>query len=255
MLANLTYDLVLATMGCSTVALATPSGPVLARNMDFFPEDILAQTSALVRMHRGGELVLANAGWPGSVGVVTGMSGRGFAVALNAVSGPEGSRKTGYPVLLYLRKVLDEAFNFAQAVEMLSKQTLASPCLLTLVGTRNDERIVLERTPTKCATRRPDGDAALVTTNDYRLIKDRVKDETPTIEGILYDTTCHRFDNLTRFFADHEAGEEIADEKLLMHLTDPGVIQEITAQHVIMRPKQKQIRMFVPRRFVPNGFN
>ena len=33
MLGNIAYDLVLA-MGCSTIALATPSGPLLARNMD-----------------------------------------------------------------------------------------------------------------------------------------------------------------------------------------------------------------------------
>src|ERR1700730_3500788 len=35
MLANVSYDLLLAHFGCSTVALATPSGPVVARNMDF----------------------------------------------------------------------------------------------------------------------------------------------------------------------------------------------------------------------------
>src|SRR5262245_54414944 len=34
MLANLSYDLVQASMGCSTLALPTAAGPVLARNMD-----------------------------------------------------------------------------------------------------------------------------------------------------------------------------------------------------------------------------
>src|SRR5437764_468138 len=36
LIANLSYDLVLATFGCSTMALATPDGPVLARNMDWW---------------------------------------------------------------------------------------------------------------------------------------------------------------------------------------------------------------------------
>src|SRR5262249_3978036 len=54
MLANLSYDLVLATFGCSTVALPTPGGPVAARNMDWWPENLLAQASYLIRYSRNG---------------------------------------------------------------------------------------------------------------------------------------------------------------------------------------------------------
>src|SRR5262245_623759 len=35
-LANVSYDLMMATFGCSTVALPTPRGPVIARNMDWW---------------------------------------------------------------------------------------------------------------------------------------------------------------------------------------------------------------------------
>src|SRR5262249_37522067 len=59
MLANLIYDLAVASMGCSTIALATADGPVLARNMDWWPEDVLARSSWLVRMNRGGRLAFA----------------------------------------------------------------------------------------------------------------------------------------------------------------------------------------------------
>src|SRR6266849_3930405 len=34
LLANISYDLILARFGCSTVALPSPHGPVVARNMD-----------------------------------------------------------------------------------------------------------------------------------------------------------------------------------------------------------------------------
>src|SRR5438552_4680091 len=79
MLANISYDLLIATFGCSTIALATPSGPVVARNMDWWPENILAQASYLVRCLRKGAMQFVNAGWPGASGVVTGLSSRGFA--------------------------------------------------------------------------------------------------------------------------------------------------------------------------------
>ena len=42
MIANLSYDLALQALGCSTAALPTPEGPVLARNMDWWPERVLA---------------------------------------------------------------------------------------------------------------------------------------------------------------------------------------------------------------------
>src|SRR5262249_45701860 len=56
MLANLSYDLVLAWLGCSTIALPTADGPVLARNMDWWPEDLLARASYLLRYHKKGKL-------------------------------------------------------------------------------------------------------------------------------------------------------------------------------------------------------
>src|SRR5207244_3240862 len=37
-LANLSYDLVVGALGCSTIVLPTPDGPVIARNMDWWPE-------------------------------------------------------------------------------------------------------------------------------------------------------------------------------------------------------------------------
>lgn len=250
MLANLTYDLTLSVFGCSTVALATPSGPVLARNMDFWPEDTLAQTSALVRFTRAGQPHLCNAGWPGTIGVVTGMSGRGVAVALNAVSGPEGVRWTGYPVLLFIRKVLDDAHDFAEAVEQLRTQTLAAPCLLTVVGTRNNERVVIERSPTRSAERWAEGDAPVVATNDYR----KLFAPAARTDSELYRTTCDRYSRLCSLFDAVAGASELSDEQLLYALYDPGVLQEITAQNIIMRPATGSIRMFVPRRFVSDGF-
>ncbi len=246
-LANVSYDLALSIIGCSTIALPTPDGPVVARNMDWWPEEILAQTSTLVRCHRGDQLAFAIAGWPGSVGVVTGLSARGFCIVLNAVLCEEGIDKTGYPVLLHIRRVLEDADGFDQALEMLSEQHLAAPALLTLVGTENHQRVVIERSPKRCALRRPEGDAPLVTTNDYRkLYKPAASDA-----GEIYQTTCDRHDALSRYFADHDTEQTVEDARLLYILSEPDIIQNITAQHVVMRPRSGQIRLFVPRRLLP----
>ena len=56
MLANVCYDIAMNILGCSTMALATAQGPVLARNMDWWPEDLLARASFVFRyVDAGGE--------------------------------------------------------------------------------------------------------------------------------------------------------------------------------------------------------
>lgn len=248
MLANISYDLALAIFGCSTVALATSEGPVVARNMDWWPERVLARSSCLVRFLQNDQVRFANAGWPGAVGVVTGLSGRGFTVVLNAVMAPdEGVNKTGYPVLLHLRRVLEDAQSFHEALHMLSQQRLATSALITLVGSENAERVVVERSPTKCALRwAKDDSTALITTNDYRLL---YRPEThPSLE--IYRTTCNRYDYLSDFFANHQSTQPVEDAKLLYALTDDKVMQTITAQHILMRPRTGDVKMYAPRYLV-----
>lgn len=240
-LANVSYDLFLASLGCSTVALPTPSGPVVARNMDWAPEALLARASYLVRYHRGGKLAFAHAAWPASLGTVTGMSARGFAVIVNAVCSPEGAKLTGYPVLLFLRKVLEEAENFRAALELLRTQALAMSALITLVGTENDERVVIERTPTQHALRWAEPGQPLMTTNHYRKLYPP-QDTRP--DG------CPRFERLCEFLSNFDATREAEPNELLRMLADPGVMQQITAQHILIRPRQQQMQVFVPSRLV-----
>lgn len=246
LIANLSYDLALSLFGCSTIALPTPSGPIVARNMDWPQEEILAQSSCLLKYMQHGRLKFANAGWPGAVGAVTGLSVNGFAVVLNAVSGPEGTNWDGYPVLLHLRRVLEDATDFDDALEQLSQQKLTSSALITLVGTENQQRVVIERTATRHALRWAEPDRPLVTTNDYRLLYKPTTSAGPEI----YQTTCHRFDYLTSFFDDHTSHSDACIDKLLFVLTDSNVLQSITAQHIVLQPAINDIRLFVPRKFV-----
>ncbi len=245
-IANLSYDLIVGALGCSTLVLPTADGPVVARNMDWWPEGPIARASYLIRCTRNGSLQFSCAGFPGAVGVVTGLSNRGFAVILNAVTTPERLRKTGYPVLLHLRRVMDDATDFADALNRLTKQKLTTAALFTLVGTRNEERVVIERTSTRHALRWARAGEPLVTTNDFRLLE---LQPGPADQWSLQQTSCGRYDRLCRL-ASSRPHASIADEQLLYWLTDPAVRQEITAQHVIIRPAAKEMRLFVPRELV-----
>ncbi len=249
MLANISYDMAMAVFGCSTAALATPEGPVIARNLDWWPEEPLARASLSIYRRDGDRLHSFFAGWPGFSGVVTGMSGRGFGVVLNAVSGPEGVSLTGYPVLLFLRRVIEDAADFDEALALLKTTRLAAPCLITLAGVENHQRVVIERSPTRAALRWPDGDAPLITTNDYRLLFS--ESEGPAT-SLLYQTACGRFDAMTLLTGELGSGR-IEDEALLEILADPDVLQSITVQHVVMRPALREARAYVPSHLLAQG--
>jgi hypothetical protein len=231
-LGQLSYDLVLSQYACSTMALATPDGPVVARNMDWMPADLIARASCVVPTEHG-----LSAGFVGGVGVVTGLSRRGFAVVLNAVvdSGPD---LDGYPVLLFLRHLLDEARDFDDALRQATTTRLTSPALITLAGIHNDQRAVVERTPTRAEVRRPEGDGPLFTTNHYRLLA-------------RPDEYCDRFPCLMRWTRELPARPGI--EELLALLRREPVFNEITAQHVILHPASGMLRMWVPSALLAGG--
>jgi hypothetical protein len=64
-LATLSYDLLMGMYGCSTLVLATPDGPLVARNMDWSPTDLIARASCVVPTEHG-----LNAGFVGAPGVI-----------------------------------------------------------------------------------------------------------------------------------------------------------------------------------------
>ena len=245
-LANLSYDLVVGALGCSTVVLPTADGPVVARNMDWWPEGPLARASYVIRCVDGDAWRFSSGGFPGAVGVVTGLSSRGFAIVLNAVTTTDPVCKTGYPVLLHLRRVMDDAADFADALAMLSKQRLTTPALFTLAGTKNDQRVVIERAPRRYALRWGRAGEPLVTTNDYRLLDTGKEND----EWDLGRSSCGRYDRLCGLALRRPSGPAPRDEELLFWLSDPEVRQEITAQHVLMRVAAGEMKLFVPRHLV-----
>lgn len=249
LIANISYDLAVSWIGCSTAVIPTLDGPIVARNMDWWPEQKLAQTSYVLEARNRDDLLFANAGWPGSVGVVTGLSGRGFAIIVNAVGCAERAAFTGYPVLLHARRVLENASGFDDALLQLSQEKLFTSCLYTLVGSNNDQRVVIERTPRKSALRWAKPCEPLIATNHYRMIGNNPSGT----ENILQDTTCGRFDRFTSLLQQINPENIPDDDQLLWMLTDPDVVQNITAQHVIICPRKRTMNLFVPTHLLANS--
>ena len=252
LVANCTYDLALSGFACSTAAVATPAGPVLARNMDWSPAGPLARASLLVEKRNVDGRTIWNAGWPGGIGTVTGQSSRGFALALNAVSVPRAPDLLGCPVLLFLRRVLEEARSFEDAVVKVRRERLVCGAIVTLVGTDNRQRVVVERTPRRSGVIWAEEDEPLVATNHLRELG--VARDAETHDVGVTQNSRGRLDALTAGVAAcGVAAGASSDAALLYALTEPSVMQSFTAQHVVCRPSVGAVRMTVPAALLSPG--
>jgi hypothetical protein len=101
-----------------------------------------------------------NLTWPGFVGCFQGVAPQRFAASINQA--PRRTTGLGYsmdwifnrmrvwkgrntPPVLLLRKVFDEAKTFQQARAMLINTPITTPVIFTLVGTRPDQMLRIER--------------------------------------------------------------------------------------------------------------
>lgn len=248
MLAAVSYDLSVMHMGCSTAALPTEEGPLLARNMDWWPEDKLAAASCVLRYVSGGQMRFAMAAWPGAAGVVSGISSRGFALALNAVLSEQRYCRFGWPVLLLLRRVLEKARDFDHAVRMICRPKLLSGALVTVVGRTNEQRVVIERTPLRAAQRWANASAPLIATNHYQLLSEEARRWMSPEALLAFDIPSTRCQRLQGLCEQIMAAGTPTSEAMLYALTDQGVVQNITAQHVILQPASQRVELFVPRK-------
>lgn len=225
LVANLYYDAMHAVLGCTAFAVDTPEGPLHARNLDWWTDRRMLSEHTLVCEYDGAPTPYRSVGWPGFMGVFTGVAEGRFAVSLNAVISAE-PKPLALPVTLLLRQVFDEARSYDEAVIRLADTPIASDCLLLVTGTRAGEMVVIERTSTRSALRTP-ANGLVTVTNDYRAIDDGF--ERP--DDALAATSCKRFDRATYLaLRSRPASFDEAFEVLM----DPGVRMDITVQSAVM---------------------
>jgi predicted choloylglycine hydrolase len=182
MLINLYYDLVmnhykfdkpdvknfkrfLKIPGCSSFAFNTKEGPLHARNLDWWTDEdnSLATNSVLLRyILKNTEYYLAT--WPGMTGAFSGMKPGCFSVSLNSVVSKDLG--IGKPAPMMLREVIEKAEDYNQALQMIKDANIMSDCLLMLVGVRENEFVVIEKTPNRYFLRHPKN-GFLAVTNDF----------------------------------------------------------------------------------------
>lgn len=237
MLANLYYDILKAYFGCTAFAVKTIEGIIHARNLDWWTSnDILNRYTKIFNFKKNGVTRYKTIGWPGFVGALSGLSSNKFSITLNAVLSKDKA-EIAMPISFLLRDILENARNYQEAKQKLEQTDLASDCLLLIAGTEAGEMAVIERTPSRNATRETE-DAFIAVTNDYKLLENNVAEQSE-----LQSTSCGRYDRIYQLL---DQGKPISTSEALAYLSDEKVMMGITVQQMVLNPSKGNIDLQLP---------
>ena len=156
---------------CSTFTLpatAAPDGVArFGRNLDFPSLDMADKYTTLFVVHGdGGRYAFAAVGWPGMVGVLSGMNEHGLCLANMEVKRSIGAPHAMPYTLLY-RTVLERCRTVDEAVDLLNKTARQTPNNLMLMDATGT-RAVVEITPDAVHVRKGVDTSVLISTNHQR---------------------------------------------------------------------------------------
>jgi hypothetical protein len=102
-----------------------------------------------------GKVAWAGVGWPGSLGVVTGVNAHGIAVLVNpSRTADVRATKAARPVALLARTVLESAATLDDAVKMIDGTPTLGAAIFVVVDGNTGAWAQIERTPSKAITER-----------------------------------------------------------------------------------------------------
>lgn len=234
LVANLYYDLLKFYLGCTAFAVYNGREMLHSRNLDWHTEnDLLSKNSIVFDFQKKDETLYKSIGWPGFIGVLSGTKPETFSLTLNAVSSSDSS-EIAMPVSFLLRDILLNCNSFEEAKLEIEKTTIMSDCLILLSGIKNEDKVVIERTPKRFKTRTSDEDYIIVT-NDYKLLQNR------SIKGnILQESSCGRYENTQELLSNQIP---MNDQECINILQNENIMMGITVQQMVFHNNTGKIKL------------
>ena len=216
----------LRRVGCSSLivegAKSATGSPLFGRNFDFPPFGLLDRYGVVTVIRSEGKHAFAAVGFPGLMGVLSGMNDAGLCVGtLDVYETADGSSRfdpTGVPLALVFRQILEECTTVAEAEAFLKRTHATTQVNLAVCDCEHGA--IFEITPKQVGRRDPQ-ESLLTCTNHFRL------------PGLAVNEECWRYDRL------QAAGEKqtlsVADIQNGLHQANQG---ELTLQTMVFEPNE-----------------
>lgn len=218
--------------GCSGLAVMperSATGDLMfGRNLDFPDVGGMSRLSVVSVYRPVGKHAFAAIGFPGLVGVISGMNEKGLCLAtFDSYAAKDGSQMfnpRGVPLALLNRQILEECSTVDEARKLLE----ASPrtTMMSLVICDESEAVVFELTPKTVAMRQPHQEV-LICTNHFLTRKLSVTRE------------CWRYDKLTQY---REQGGKLDRTQLAKALNEVNQ-GGLTLQTMLFEPQAMRMHV------------
>jgi len=217
--------------GCSTLIVGkdrSKTGRVLfGRNFDFPPMGVLDKYGVVTVYRPKGKRAFVSIGFPGLLGVISGINDAGLCVAtLDVYGAKDGSPMFdpgGQPMMFTFRRILEECKSVKEAHALLKKAKATT--WMNLAVADADGGTVFELTPKTVVARRPDR-GLLSCTNHFRS------------DGLCTSKSCRRYASLVKGQAYKKLG--LKDLKKLMHDANQ---RSWTIQTMIFEPSTMKLHV------------
>lgn len=233
LITNLYYDALKFVFGCTAFCTTNQEEKLHARNLDWWTENnMLGKFTKIFDFKRNNRLEFSLVSWPGFIGALSGVKPGKFSITLNAVSSNEAPQ-LAIPITFLIRDVLENATSFKEAVKLLSETTIASDCLLMVVGVNANEEVVIERTPTTYAIRKPVNNS-LIVTNEYLSLTNKETNDA------LQLTATGRHQRVLELI---DANTPKSVKTYFNILSDNNIKMGITVQQMVFNPSNGDIHL------------
>jgi hypothetical protein len=237
-------------VGCSSFASwgenSADTSLIIGRNFDFYVGDNFARNKQVAFYNPEKGYKFASVGWPGMIGVLSGMNETGLTVTINAAKSnmPTASAT---PISILTREILQYASTIDEAYTIAKKRkTFVSESIL--IGSAKDGRAaIIEKSPEKIALFTGNGHQ-LICTNHYQ--SEAFSHDEQNLENIRTSDSQYRFNRLDELLKenspiDANKAAAILRNRKGLHDTDLGLTNEmamnqfISHHSVIFKPEKR----------------
>lgn len=237
-------------VGCSSFATwgsqSADSTLLIGRNFDFYVGDAFAENKLVTFCHPDKGHNFVSIGWPGMIGVLSGMNEAGLTVTINAAKSAMPT-SSATPISILTREILQYASNIEEALAIAQKRkTFVSESIL--IGSAKDGRAaIIEKSPEITVLFSGKEKDRIICTNHYQS-EEFSKDER-NMENIRTSDSPYRFARLEELLDENQpmnpvkAASVLRNRKGLQNadlgLANEMAINQFIAHHsVIFQPEK-----------------